>query len=189
MQMWPSSGIPYYLKHFLASGSHSGPHGSDVRCSDLDRIFRFQEGWQRWVWNATFLIFQAFSCTRHWVSSASFNTRFLVSCFGFGYFLVFYLVGSLVLLKIPNTGGSLCWFSSDYSSSPSPAWLDLFGTALGFSVGHNTSHRRQGISTMEGFSLTNWIIFRNGRAFRPRTGWNNLQGHTNTKSRKDWRIW
>ena len=32
----------------------------------------------------------------------------------------------LFLRKTPKTGGPLCWFLSAYSSSTSPAWLDLF---------------------------------------------------------------
>ena len=36
------------------------------------------------------------------------------------------MIGSLVLRKTPKTGGPLCWFLSAFSSSTSPAWLDLF---------------------------------------------------------------
>ena len=119
-------------------------------------FFAFKKGW-RWVQTVTFLIFQAFSCARHWVSSASLNTRFLVLCFGFCNKHIFYLVGPLVLRKTPDTGGPLCWFSSAYSSSTSnyPAWWDLSGTSLGFPVGRKPSHHRQGISTRKGLINSN----------------------------------
>ena len=54
------------------------------------------------------------------------NTRFLVSCFGFCYLLIFYIIGSLVLRKTPKAKGPLYWFLFAYSSSTFPAWLDLF---------------------------------------------------------------
>ena len=88
-------------------------------------LFALRKG-KRWVWTATFLIYQAFSNIRHWVSPASLNTRFMVSCFGFCNLLIFYMIGSLVLRKIPKTEKPLCWLLSSYSFSTSPAWYDLF---------------------------------------------------------------
>ena len=99
---------------------------SDVLCSDPDRIFRFQEGGGRRVLSATFLIYQAFSCICHWVSSASLNTRFLFSCYGFCNLLILYMIGSLVLCKTPQDWRTFVLISSAYSSSTSSAWLNLF---------------------------------------------------------------
>ena len=62
-------------------------------------------------------------------------------------FLLRRVVGPTLGLK---TGWPLCWFFSAYSSSTSPACLDLSNTALGVPLWGKHSHHRQGISTREG---------------------------------------
>ena len=69
--------------------------------------------------------------------------RSMRSPFDFCNELIFFMVTSLVLRKALRTGGPLCWFSSAYSSSISPAWLNLSGLVFEVPVWCKPSHQRR----------------------------------------------